>query len=265
MYAVNYHRAASVADAVKQVKKGDGKFLSGGMTLIPAMKARLAAPSDLVDLTHIAGLKGIKVSGKTVTIGGATTHYEVANDEKLKKAIPALTHLASMIGDPAVRHRGTIGGSIANNDPAADYPAAMLALGATIVTNKRELAADKFFKGLFETALKDDEIVTGVSFTVPAKSGYAKFPNPASRYAMTGVFVAKDKEGVRAAVTGAGDNGVFRAKEVEAALAKSFEASALDGVKVPSANLMGDLHASPEYRANLVAVMAKRAVAAANA
>lgn len=264
MYSVNYHRAASVADAVKQIKKGDGKFLSGGMTLIPAMKARLAAPSDLVDLTHIAAMKGIKVSGKSVTIGAATTHFEVANDDKLKKAIPALTHLASMIGDPAVRHRGTIGGSIANNDPAADYPAAMLALAATIVTNKREVPAEKFFKGLFETALKDDEIVTAVSFTVPAKSGYAKFPNPASRYAMTGVFVAKDKAGVRAAVTGAGDNGVFRSKEIEAALAKSFEPAALDGVKVPSGDLMGDIHASPEYRANLVAVMAKRAVKAAN-
>ncbi len=265
MYSVNYHRAASVADAVKKVKAGDGKFLAGGMTLIPAMKTRLAAPSDVVDLTHIAELKGIKVSGKTVTIGATTTHFEVANDEKLRKACPALAELASHIGDPAVRHRGTIGGSIANNDPAADYPSAMLALGATIVTNKRELPADKFFKGLFETALKDDEVITAVTFAVPAKAGYAKFPNPASRYAMTGVFVAKGKDGVRAAVTGAGDDGVFRSKEIEAALAKKFEASALEGLSVPSKNLMSDIHASAEYRANLVVVMAKRAVAAASA
>lgn len=265
MYSVNYHRATSVADAVKKIKTGDAKFLAGGMTLIPAMKTRLAAPSDLVDLSHIAELKGIKVSGKTVTIGSTTTHFDVANDEKLKKVCPALAYLASLIGDPAVRHRGTIGGSIVNNDPAADYPSALLALGATIVTNKRELAADKFFKGLFETSLKDDEIVTAVTFTAPAKAGYAKFPNPASRYAMTGVFVTKGKDGVRAAVTGAGDDGVFRSKEVEAALTKKFEASALEGVTVPSKNLMGDIHASPEYRANLVVVMAKRAVAAANA
>ncbi|BCH32252.1 carbon monoxide dehydrogenase [Mesorhizobium sp. L-8-10] len=264
MYSVNYHRATSVADAVKKVKAGDGKFLSGGMTLIPAMKTRLASPSDVVDLNHIKELKGVKVSGKTVTIGATTTHAEVAGDPKLQKVCPALTHLASHIGDPHVRHRGTIGGSIANNDPAADYPAALLALGATIVTNKRQLPADKFFKGLFETALKEDEVVTAVTFTAPAKAGYAKFPNPASRYAMTGVFVAKNKEGVRAAVTGAGDDGVFRSKEVEAALAKKFDAAALDGIKIPAKNLMGDIHASPEYRANLIGVMARRAVAAAN-
>jgi carbon-monoxide dehydrogenase medium subunit len=264
MYAVNYHRAKSVADAVK-LAKGDAKYLSGGMTLIPAMKTRLAAPSDVIDVTHIADLKGIKVSGKTVTIGAATTHYEVSTDEKLAKVCPAITHLASHIGDPQVRHRGTIGGSISNNDPAADYPAAMLALNATIVTNKRSIPAAKFFKGLFETALKDGELVTAVSFVAPAKAGYAKFPNPASRYAMTGVFVAKDKDGVRAAVTGAGEDGVFRSKEVEAALAKSFAPEALDGVKVPSGTLMSDLHAGADYRANLVAVMAKRAVAAANA
>lgn len=264
MYAVNYHRATSVADAVKKVKAGDGKFLSGGMTLIPAMKTRLASPSDVVDLNHIKELKGVKVSGKTVTIGATTTHAEVAGDAKLQKVCPALTHLASHIGDPHVRHRGTIGGSIANNDPAADYPAALLALGATIVTNKRQIPADKFFKGLFETALKEDEVVTAVTFTAPAKAGYAKFPNPASRYAITGVFVAKNKDGVRAAVTGAGDDGVFRSKEVEAALAKKFDAAALDGIKIPAKNLMGDIHASPEYRANLVGVMAKRAVAAAN-
>lgn len=264
MYAVNYHRAKSVADAAKLAKNGDAKLLSGGMTLIPAMKTRLAAPSDVIDLSHIDELKGVKVSGKTVTIGAATTHYDVASDAKLKAAVPALSYLASLIGDPHVRHRGTIGGSISNNDPAADYPAALLALGATIVTNKREIAADKFFKGLFETALKDGEIVTAVSFTAPAKAGYAKFPNPASRYAMTGMFVAKTKDGVRAAVTGAGDDGVFRSKEVEAALTKKFDAAALEGVTVKSDSLMEDMHASPEYRAALIVVMAKRATAQAN-
>jgi len=264
MYSVNYHRASSVADAAKLAKKGDAKYLSGGMTLIPAMKTRLAAPSDLVDLAHIEALKGIKVSGKTVTIGAATTHAEVAADEKLNKAVPAVAYLAGHIGDPHVRNCGTIGGSIANNDPAADYPSALLALGATIVTNRREISAAKFFTGLFETALKEGEIVTAVSFAVPAKAGYAKFPNPASRYAITGVFVAKDKEGVRVAVTGAGENGVFRAKDIEAALARKFEPAAIDGVKVSPKNLMGDIHASPEYRANLVLVMAKRAVAQAN-
>lgn len=265
MYSVNYHRATSVADAAKLVKSGDSKLLSGGMTLIPAMKTRLAAPSDLVDLSRIKELQGVKVSGKTVTIGAATTHYDVASDEKLMKVCPALAHMASLIGDPAVRYKGTIGGSVANNDPAADYPAALLALGATIITNKREISAGKFFTGLFETALKDGEIITAVSFTAPAKAAYEKFRNPASRYAIVGVFVAKGKDGVSVAVTGAGDDGVFRSKEIEAALAKNFSAAALDGVKVPAKNLMSDLHASAEYRANLVAVMAKRAVAAANA
>ena len=265
MYSVNYHRASSVAEAAKLVTSGDAKLLSGGMTLIPAMKTRLAAPSDLVDISRIGELKGIEVAGETVTIGAATTHAEVAADETLRKVAPVVADLASLIGDPHVRHKGTIGGSVANNDPAADYPAALLALNATIVTNSREIAAEDFFTGLFETALKDGEIVTGVSFTAPAKAGYAKFPNPASRYAMTGVFVAKGKDGVRVAVTGAGENGVFRPKEIEAALAKKFEPSAVEGIKLSADSMMGDLHASPEYRANLVVVMAKRAVAAANA
>jgi carbon-monoxide dehydrogenase medium subunit len=264
MYALNYHRAASVADAVKLQKKGeDAKYVSGGMTLIPAMKSRLAAPSDLVDLAHIADLKGIKVSGKSVTIGGGTTHAEVAADAKLKAVCPALSYLASHIGDPHVRHKGTIGGSVANNDPAADYPAAMLALGATIITNKREVAAEKFFTGLFETALKDGEIVTGVSFTAPAQAGYEKFRNPASRYAIVGVFVAKGKDGVRVAVTGAGDEGVFRVPTMEAALTKSFTPAALDGISVSIAGLMSDMHASAEYRSSLITVMAKRAAAKA--
>ena len=265
MYAVNYHRAASVADAAKLAKQGDAKILAGGMTIIPAMKVRLAAPTDVIDISRIPALIGITLSGKTVTIGAATTHHDVATNEKLRKVCPALCHLASHIGDPHVRHKGTIGGSIANNDPAADYPAAALALDATIVTNKRKISAAKFFTGLFETSLKDGEIITAVTFAVPAKTGYAKFPNPASRYAMTGVFVAKSKDGVRAAVTGAGEDGVFRSKEIEAALAKKFDASALEGIKLSPSKMMGDLHASPEYRANLVVVMAKRAVAAANA
>ncbi len=265
MHSVNYHRAISVNEAANRVKGSEGKFLSGGMTLIPAMKTRLASPPEVVDLTHIADLKGIKIAGDTVTIGAATTHAEVANDAALKKAAPAVAYLASHIGDPHVRHRGTIGGSIANNDPAADYPAALLALGATIVTNSREISADDFFTGLFETALGDGEMVTAVRFKTPAKAGYAKFPNPASRYAMTGVFVAQGAGGVRVAVTGAGENGVFRAGDLEAALGKNFAAAALEGAKVDASGLMGDIHASPEYRANLVAVMAKRAVAQANA
>jgi carbon-monoxide dehydrogenase medium subunit len=266
MYSVTYHRASSLDDAVKLAKRGeDAKFLSGGMTLIPAMKTRLSAPSDLIDLGRVAEMKGIKVSGKNVTIGAGTTHAEVAANEKLAAVCPAMTYLASHIGDPAVRHKGTIGGSIANNDPAADYPAALLALDATVVTNKREIAAAKFFTGLFETALKDGEIVTAVKFAAPAKAGYEKFRNPASRYAMTGVFVAKGKDGVKVAVTGAGEEGVFRAKEIEAALSKKFDAAALDGVKVPSKNLLSDIHASADYRANLVVVMAKRAVTKANA
>ena len=264
MYSVNYHRAISVTEAVNRVKGGGGKFLSGGMTLIPAMKTRLASPPEVVDLAHIAELKGIKIAGGAVTIGAGTTHAEVANDAALKAAVPAVSYLAGHIGDPHVRHKGTIGGSIANNDPAADYPAALLALDATIVTNEREIAAGDFFTGLFQTALEEDEMVTAVRFAVPTKAGYGKFPNPASRYAMTGVFVASDGSGVRVAVTGAGDNGVFRASDLEAALSASFDPSALDGIKIAPGNLMGDIHASPEYRANLIVVMAKRAVAQAN-
>jgi aerobic carbon-monoxide dehydrogenase medium subunit len=264
MYETNYHRAASVADAVKLLKKAeDPKILAGGMTLIPTMKQRLASPSDLVDITKISGLSGIKVSGKTVTIGAATTHYDVSVNEKLAKACPALCALASHIGDPHVRYRGTIGGSISNNDPAADYPSAMLALNANIITDKRTIAADKFFKGLFETALKDGEIVTAIEFTAPAKAAYSKFPNPASRYAMAGVFVAKDKAGTRVAVTGAGEGGVYRHKGLEAALDKKFDASSVDGVKVDGKGLMSDMHATADYRAALIKVMAKRAVAAA--
>jgi len=266
MYSLNYHRASSVADAVQLQRSGeDAKYVSGGMTLIPAMKARLAAPSDLIDLAHVGEMKGITVSGNQVRIGGGTTHYEVATDAGLKAVCPALSDLAAHIGDPHVRYKGTLGGSIANNDPAADYPAAMLALGATIITNQRELAADEFFTGLFETALEDGEVVTGVSFTAPAKAGYEKFRNPASRYAIVGVFVASGQDGVKVGVTGAGDNGVFRAHGMEDALSRSFEAAALDGLAIPADAMMSDMHASAEYRSSLVTVMAKRAVAKANA
>ncbi|MFO1132661.1 MAG: xanthine dehydrogenase family protein subunit M [Hyphomicrobiales bacterium] len=257
----NYHRPASVDDAVKAAKaKPEAKYMSGGMTLIPAMKQGLATPSDIIDL---GALKNTGVSlGSTLVIKAGTTHAEVANNADVKKAIPALAGLAANIGDPHVRHKGTIGGSIANNDPAADYPSACLALGATIHTNARKIKADDYFTGLFSTALQDGEVVTAVEFPLPKKAGYAKFPNPASRYAMIGVFVADTADGVRAAVTGAG-SGVFRAKDVEAALAKGFSAASLNGVKVSSDNVAGDLHASAEYRAHLITVMAKRAADAA--
>ena len=264
MYQTNYHRASSLEDAANVHAGADeAKYLLGGMTLIPAMKTRLAAPSDLIDLRHVDGLKGIRVSGREVEIGAATTHVDIAQSKEIESVCPALHYMANHIGDPLVRHLGTIGGSVANNDPAQDYPAALLAVDGTIVTNKRELKADAFFTGLFETALEDDEIVTAVKFTAPERCGYEKFRNPASRYAMTGVFVAKSAGGVRVAVTGAGENGVYRAKELEEKLASNFAPSALDGATVPSSNLMSDIHASSEYRANLVVVMAKRAVAKA--
>jgi aerobic carbon-monoxide dehydrogenase medium subunit len=259
----NYHRPAKLADAVKAMKKAkDGRYLSGGMTLLPTMKQGLAAPTDLIDL-GAAGNAGVKVSAKSVTIKAGTTHAEVAGSKDLKKAIPGLAALASGIGDPHVRNRGTIGGSIANNDPAADYPAACLALGATIHTNARKIPADKFFTGMFMTALKDGELVQAVEFPIPKKCGYAKFPNPASLYAMVGVFAAQMGDGsVRVAVTGAGP-GVFRVSEMEAALAGNFKAAALDGIAVKARGLNSDMHASAEYRAHLIGVMAKRAVSAA--
>jgi len=264
MYETHYHRASSVEEAARLMRSAaDGKYLAGGQTLIPTMKQRLASPSDVVDLRHVAALKGIAVSGRHVRIGAAATHYEVAGNAEIGRVCPALCDLASHIGDPAVRHMGTIGGSIANNDPAADYPAAMLALGATIVTDRRSVKAEDFFTGLFETALDDGEIITAVEFDAPEKAAYQKFRNPASRYAMTGVFVAKGGDGVRVAVTGAGEDGVFRARDMEAALAADFSPAALAGITVSADGLMSDIHASAEYRANLVKVMAKRAVAAA--
>jgi carbon-monoxide dehydrogenase medium subunit len=224
------------------------------------MKMRLANPSDLIDISGIKELNSIRVGGGAVVIGAATTHYEVASSAEVKKAIPDLSYLAGLIGDPAVRHKGTLGGSVANNDPAADYPAAVLGLNATIKTNRRSIKADDFFTGMFATALEDGEILTEVSFPVPEKAAYRKFPNPASRYAMAGVFVAKFKDGIRVAATGAGPC-VFRVPAMEAALAKSFTPDAVAKIAVDANGLNSDIHGSAEYRANLVTVMAKRAVA----
>lgn len=263
MYNTTYHRASSAEDAVaKLAASDDGKFVSGGQTLIPTMKQRLAAPTDLIDLRHIDAMKGITVNGKDVTIGAATTHAEVANSAELAAVCPGITGLASHIGDPHVRNMGTIGGSIANNDPAADYPAAMVALNANIMTNKRTISADDFFEGMFETALEEDEIITAVSFTAPDKGAYSKFPNPASRYAMAGVFVAKSGDGVRVAVTGAGSNGVFRHEAMEKALASDWSGAAAAACDVDEGDMLSDLHGDAAYRANLVKVMAKRAVEA---
>ena len=264
MYAAKYHKPASVADAVSALSgAADGAVLAGGQTLLPTMKQHLAAPSDLVDIRGIDGMVGVSAADGALTIGAATTHAEVASNPEVLAHIPALACLAEGIGDPAVRHMGTIGGSVANNDPAADYPSAVLALNATIVTNAREIAADDFFDGMFSTVLDDGEIITAVRFPVPERAAYSKFPNPASRYAMAGVFVAKTGGGVRVAVTGAGENGVFRHDGLEAALAADFSEAAAGGVAVSADGLMSDLHGSAAYRANLVSVMARRAVAAA--
>jgi aerobic carbon-monoxide dehydrogenase medium subunit len=260
MYDFAYHRPGSLADAARLAKSDDAKLVAGGMTIIPTMKQRLARPSDLVDLNGLKDLVGIKVEGSKVTIGALTPHAQVAASADVKRAIPALATLAGAIGDPQVRNCGTIGGSLANNDPAADYPAAALGLGATIQTNERAIAADDYFKGLFETALKPGEIITSVSFPVAEKAGYAKFRNPASRYAIIGVFVAKTAQGVRVAVTGAG-NGAFRVKAMEDALARSWSPDAVKGVSVPASQCNGDIHASSEYRAHLIGVMAQRALA----
>jgi carbon-monoxide dehydrogenase medium subunit len=260
MYNFNYLRPASVADAAKALSaSADAKLVAGGQTLLPTMKQRLAQPSDLIDLGGIAELKGIKTEGSNLVIGAMTTHAEVAESAAVKSAIPALAVLADGIGDPQVRNRGTIGGSISNNDPAADYPAGLVGLGATVVTNKRKIAADDFFKGMFETALEAGEIVTAVSFPKPDKAAYAKFPQPASRFAMVGVFVSKSGNNVRVAVTGAGPK-VFRQADMEKALAASFSADALKNVKQSAASLNSDIHGSADYRAHLVGVMARRAV-----
>jgi len=261
MYAVEYQRAKSVADAAAALAKSGGKALAGGQSLVGAMKLRLANPGTLVDLSGIAELKGIRKDGDAIVIGALTTHAEVASSSVVKQAIPALAALAEGIGDRQVRNRGTMGGSIANSDPAADYPAAVLGLNATVQTNKRKIAADDFFKGLYETALAPDEIIMAVSFPIPKKAAYVKFPQPASRFALVGVFVSQTGSGVRVAVTGAGSH-AHRAKPIEDALARSLTADAAKNVKIPAANLNNDLHGSAEYRAHLVSVLAGRAVAA---
>lgn len=266
MYAFEYHRPTSVQQAGDLATQfEEAKFLAGGHTLLPTMKLRLAAPSNLIDLGQIAELHGIRRSDDTITIGAMTKHAEVAHSAEIRAAIPALVELAELIGDPHVRNRGTIGGSVANNDPSADYPAACLALNATIATNKRKIAADDFFQGIFTTALDEGEIITQVSFPIPALAAYAKFRNPASRYALVGVFVAKHANGVRVAVTGAGSNGVFRVPEMEEALSRNFAAEALNGISVPEDEMNSDIHADAAYRAHLVGVMARRAVQAAAA
>lgn len=262
MYDFNFHRPSSI-DKVKKIlgENGEAKVLAGGMTLLPTMKMRLAQPSDLVDLSKIAGLADIKDDGGAIEIGAMVRHAEVAASDVVQKAIPALADLAGRIGDAQVRNRGTIGGSVANSDPAADYPAAVLGLNAVVRTDGREIGADDFFRGLFETALKPGEIILAVRFPKPKRAAYAKFPNPASRYAVVGVMVAETADGIRVAVTGAGAC-AFRATAMEDALAGKFSAAALDDIKIDAADLNSDLHASAAYRAHLVGVMARRAVSA---
>jgi len=254
----NFKTPTNTKEATKLISSR-ATFLAGGMTLLPAIKLRLAAYSDLINIKKIKSLSGIKVSSKSLKIGSTTTHATVASSKEVVKSIPSLALLADGIGDPQVRNRGTIGGSIANNDPAADYPSACLALNAIIHTNKRKISADKFFKGIFETDLKKSELIESVEFEIPKKSSYAKFPNPASRYAIVGVYVAKLKKEVRVAITGASSS-VFRSKEIESALSSNFSESSIENVNISSKNLNSDIHASDEYRAHIIKIMAKKAV-----
>jgi aerobic carbon-monoxide dehydrogenase medium subunit len=261
MYDFAYHRPKSLAEALAALKgKPEARPMSGGMTLIPTLKQRLAKPSDLVDLAAIPSLRGITDAGDALVVGAMTRHAEVQRSPVVKQGIPALAAMAGMIGDPAVRNRGTIGGSISNNDPAADYPAGLVALGATVHTTRREIAADNFFTDMFETALEPAEIVTAIRFPKVQTACYQKFRNPASRYAIVGVFVARTASSVRVAVTGAGPC-VFRVPEMEAALAGSFTPDAIKDITISDAGLNSDIHAGAEYRAHLVGVMARRAVA----
>jgi len=262
MYEFEYSRAASLEDAASKIGADEeAKLVAGGMTLLPTLKLRLAKPSQLIDLSAIPSLKGISEEGDAIVIGAMTRHADVNRSDVVRRGIPALAAMAGLIGDPAVRNRGTIGGSIANNDPAADYPGAVVALNATVRTNKREIAADQFFTGLFETALEPGELVTAVRFSKVAQANYQKFRNPASRYAIVGVFVAKTASGVRVAVTGAGAC-VFRVAAMETALAGNFSPDAIKDIQIPQDGLNSDIHASAEYRAHLVNVMARRAVQA---
>ena len=262
MYDFSYHNPDSVADAVSAMNKAeDGKFVAGGQTMLPTMKHRLASPSDIIVLGGITELSGITVDGDSISIGAMTTHAEVAASSDVQAMIPALAALAGNIGDPAVRNCGTIGGSVANNDPAADYPAAVIALGARVKTSKREISADDFFTGMFETALDDDELITAIVFPKATAAAYMKFENPASRYAIVGVFVARTEDGVRVGITGATPC-AHRGMRLEAELRSKFSSDACDDVEIPVEKMNADIHASAEYRAHLVKVMAKRAVAA---
>jgi len=264
MYAFTFHRPQTVRQAAGLLTKNEeAKLLAGGQTLLPTMKLRLAGPPQIVDMTLIEGLSGIELSGRSLTVGAMTRHYEVNASPVVQQEVPVLAKLAGMIGDPAVRHRGTIGGSVANNDPNADYPAACLGLGATIITNKRRIKADDFFTGMFSTALVPTEIITKVSFPIPKKAAYQKFRNQASRFALVGVFVAKRGSEIRVAVTGAGSNGVFRVTAFEEALKKRFSPKSLEGMTIPADGMNSDIHGSAEYRAHLVGVLARRAVAEA--
>ena len=261
MYAFDYVRPASLDDALAALKGDQATAIAGGQTLLPTLKQRLASPAALVDIRHLAELKGIEIGGGALSIGAGTSHDEVANSDAVRNAIPAVAALAGGIGDPQVRNLGTLGGSIANHDPAADWPAAVLGLGATVVTSSREVAADAFFTGLFETALEAGEIVVSVRFPIPFTAAYQKFDQPASRFALTGSFVSRGSSGVRVAITGAGESGVYRHRGLEAALQASFTPDAVDGVTVSEDGLLSDLHGSPAYRANLIRVMTRRAVA----
>jgi aerobic carbon-monoxide dehydrogenase medium subunit len=264
MYPFTLHRPSTVRQAANLLAKSDdAKLLAGGQTLIPTMKQRLASPANVIDLSLIDGLSGIELRGRSLVIGAMTRHAEVAGSPVVQEHLPALAELADEIGDPHVRNMGTIGGSVANNDPNADYPAACLGLGATIITNKRRIPADEFFTGMFETALEGEEIITKVMFPLAKKAAYQKFPNPASRYALVGVFVSKRGPEIRVAVTGAGSNGVFRVASFEEALKKRFGPKSLDGLSVPADGLNSDIHGTAEYRAHLIGVLARRAVAAA--
>jgi len=266
MYSFTYHRPTTLRQALNLLTKNEeAKLLAGGHTLLPTMKLRLASPKHIIDMSSIEGMSGIEASARALVIGALTRHVDVATSPVVQEKLPALADLAGRIGDPAVRHKGTIGGSVANNDPSADYPAAVLGLGATVITNKRRIEADEFFKGLFETALEPDEIITKVQFPLVQKAAYQKFPNPASRYALVGVFVSKRSTENRVAVTGAGSNGVFRVKEFEEALKKRFAPKSLEGLTVKPDNMISDIHGSAEYRAHLIGVLARRAVAAATA
>jgi carbon-monoxide dehydrogenase medium subunit len=260
MKTFNYHSAKDVKEASK-LSSSKSAYLAGGMTTIPSMKLGLASYKDIIDIKGIKNLSGIKVSGKSVRIGATTKHAEVAKSKDIKKSIPSLANLAEGIGDPQVRNRGTIGGSIANNDPAADYPSACIALNAVIHTNSRKIDANKFFKGMFETALKSGEIIEAIEFQIPQKSSYQKWPNPASRYAIVGVYVAKHKAGVNVAVTGAKPC-VYNDNNLKGALSKNFSSSVVDNVKISSSGMNSDIHASSEYRADMVKVFAKKAVEA---